>query len=373
MNREKIAVIDIETPNCHNDSICSLGIVIIENGDVTEKLHYLIDPETDFDEMNISIHGITPDAVKGKPTFPELWNNIKELFSGCLLAGHNLKFDLSCIKKAMQRYQIDVSPVYYIDTLTLSKKYMSDVSCHKLNALCDEFDIPLNDHHNALCDSTATAELLLCLIDVYDIDIDEYITKYDFKPAAPAIRKTNYTENTKALQELQGILFGVICDNVLNDDEILFIEKWLDSHKELKGNYPYDKIYSKIEDVLEDGIITEDERADLFALITKIINPVEKSVPDICIQIKKSSICLTGEFECMQKKDLSILLESMGAIIKNNVTKTLDYLFVGDKGSDKWAQGNYGTKIKKAMELNEKGSNIQILKEKDIIPCILDE
>ncbi len=373
MNHEKFAVIDVETPNCHNDSICSLGIVIIENGDVTKKLHYLINPETDFDEMNISIHGITPETIKGEPIFPEVWERVKALFSECLLAGHNLKFDLSCIKKTMQKYQIEAAPVYFIDTLTLSRKYMDDVSCHKLNVLCDCFGIPLDNHHDALCDSTATAELLLSLIEVYDIDIDEYITKYDFRPVPPVIHKTNYTESTKALQELQGVLNGVICDNVLNDSEILFIEEWLRQHKELKGNYPYDKIYTKIKEVLEDGIITENEKSELFILIYRIINPVEESAPDLCIQIKDSNICLTGEFECMQKKELSMMLESMGAIIKNTVSKSLDYLFVGDKGSDKWSQGNYGTKIKKAMELNEKGGNIQILKEKDVVSCLIDE
>ena len=373
MNHNKFAVIDIETPNRHQDSICSIGIVIIENGEITNKIHHLIDPEAQFDESNISIHSITPDEVEGKPTFPEIWERIKEIFSGYLLAGHNLRFDLSCIKKAMQRYHIEASPVYYIDTLTLSRSFVEDICSYKLNVLCQFFNIPLDRHHDAICDSTATAELLLNLIEIYNIDIDEYITKYDFQPLAPSLHKNGFTENTKALQELQGILYGVVCDNELNDDEILFTEKWLRLHKELKGNFPYDKIYSKIEVILEDRIITEDERADLFALINRILNPVDDTDSDICIQIEDSSICLTGDFECMSRNELSALLESMGAIVKKNVTKTLNYLLVGNKGSDKWSQGNYGTKVKKAMEYNENGSNIEILKENDILSVILDK
>ncbi len=373
MRAERYAVIDVETPNCHNDSICSIGIVILEDGFIAKRIHQLINPEVDFDEINISIHGITPADVETEPTFPEAWEALKDVLKGCLLVGHNIRFDLSCIKKALQYYQIESTPIYYIDTMTLSKECIKNLRGYRLNDLCDYFDIELDDHHNALCDSTATAELFLALIDEYDIDIENHITKYDFNSASSPARKSIYTENTKALQELEGVLSGVICDDELNDGEILFIKNWLDRHKELKGNYPYDKIYLKIEDVLEDGIITESERGELFALVYRIINPVEEASNNICITIKDSSICLTGEFECMSRHELSDLLESRGAIIKKGVSKTLDYLFVGDKGSDKWIQGNYGSKIKKAMEFNEKGANIEILKESDVISAILNE
>ena len=47
------------------------------------------------------------------------------------------------------------------------------------------------------------------------------------------------------------------------------------------------------------------------------------------------------------------------------VTKKTDILIVGDFECQSYSNGSYGTKVKKAMEYNDKGLNIQIIKEKD--------
>lgn len=54
---------------------------------------------------------------------------------------------------------------------------------------------------------------------------------------------------------------------------------------------------------------------------------------------------------------------AQGGIVGKSVTKKTDYLIVGELGSDMWSSGNYGSKVKKAMELQEKGSTIVIVKE----------
>jgi len=69
----------------------------------------------------------------------------------------------------------------------------------------------------------------------------------------------------------------------------------------------------------------------------------------------------------MSRKDFENLLSEKGAIVKTTIIKKLDYLIVGSLGSDKWIQGNYGTKVKKAMEYNEKGGDITIVKENDFL------
>ena len=48
----------------------------------------------------------------------------------------------------------------------------------------------------------------------------------------------------------------------------------------------------------------------------------------------------------------------------------LDYLFVGGLGSEAWKYGNIGGKIARAQELQEKGKNIQIISEDDLIPFL---
>jgi tetratricopeptide (TPR) repeat protein len=63
--------LDVETANADFASICSIGLAHFKSGELFKTLTILVDPEDDFDPINISIHGITPDAVAGKPNMEE--------------------------------------------------------------------------------------------------------------------------------------------------------------------------------------------------------------------------------------------------------------------------------------------------------------
>ena len=69
--------IDFETANAKRASACSIGMARVRNGEIVETFYELIKPEPfDFNYINISIHGITPEMVDTKPTFVELWARI---------------------------------------------------------------------------------------------------------------------------------------------------------------------------------------------------------------------------------------------------------------------------------------------------------
>ena len=72
---------------------------------------------------------------------------------------------------------------------------------------------------------------------------------------------------------------------------------------------------------------------------------------------------LTGEFKAGGRSQVEAYFVARGGIASKSVTKKTDYLIVGELGSDMWSSGNYGSKVKKAMELQEKGSSIVIVKE----------
>ena len=50
--------IDVETANADMASICSVGAVKFESGEVTSEWYSLVDPQDYFDGLNVSIHGI---------------------------------------------------------------------------------------------------------------------------------------------------------------------------------------------------------------------------------------------------------------------------------------------------------------------------
>lgn len=84
-------------------------------------------------------------------------------------------------------------------------------------------------------------------------------------------------------------------------------------------------------------------------------------------QFVGKQICLSGEFELCTKSEFTSQLISIGGIIKNSVTSKTDFLIVGSKGSERYNFGNYGTKVKKALELQENGKHIKIIKEEDML------
>ncbi len=88
---------------------------------------------------------------------------------------------------------------------------------------------------------------------------------------------------------------------------------------------------------------------------------------DITVNYKVTGkiICLTGNFKIGNKTDISNFLENKGAVISKNVTKKTDYLISGCLENSDYKYDSYGTKIKRALELQEKGSHIRIINETD--------
>lgn len=150
---------DVETPNALNDRMCSVGIVRVINGFVEEEVHYLINPETHFDPLNIQIHGITPEMVEHAPTFKELWPEIEHFFDGEILVAHNAGFDVGILQKTLMREGIYAPRFPYYCTVTLSKKAFPEAGRHNLKAMSHFLDIELLHHHNALYDAKCCQEI----------------------------------------------------------------------------------------------------------------------------------------------------------------------------------------------------------------------
>ncbi len=160
---------DVETPNRNNNSLCSIGIVHVENGEVTFEKEYLVNPEADFDYGNILIHGITEEMVENAPTFPAVWKEIAPYFNGLLLA-HNATFDLGVIRASLDRHDLMIPKMCYVCTVALSRRHIPRevFGSHKLNALCSGLGIPLL-HHNALSDADACRRIFEYLVRNYGL------------------------------------------------------------------------------------------------------------------------------------------------------------------------------------------------------------
>lgn len=363
----QIVVFDVETPNRYNNRICSMGITLIKDGNITDTFHFLINPEAEFDNTCISVHGIKPSDVVNAPIFPVIWDKISDLFRSSLIAAHNATFDLSVLRKTLLAYGINESIIYYVCTLQMANNIITNIDNYKLPTLASYAGFDLQ-HHNAQSDSNCCAELLRMFVN-QGTNLDNYMRSFDLAEeyTEKQTYRTKYlsTEN-QALKTLKDILAALTCDDVLLEKEVFFLQSWLDDNKELEGNYPYDKILATVSDVLADGILEKHELDCMLDLFIQITDPVG-SLCNQCssFDIEGKNIVLTGEFDRGDRKSLELELFSMGAICQKNVTMSTHFVIVGGQGSSMWSAGNYGNKVKKALELQAKGKTIEIFRELD--------
>lgn len=185
-----------------------------------------------------------------------------------------------------------------------------------------------------------------------------------------------YNKATTALQVLMGILHGINIDNTLTDTEVVNLQNWLKKHDELKNYYPYDELIELLEKILEDNIITQEEKAELQVFCSSFIDKTktyaevstETTLSNIYdevtkITFEKHHFCITGESEKASRKEISNLIEECGGKC-GNLLKSTNYLIVCDKGNEVWAYATYGRKVEKALALRKKGSDIKIIPEK---------
>ncbi len=369
----KYIAFDVETPNCLNNRISSIGITTIsESGDIKTQ-EILVNPECDFNERNILLTGITPEMVKTAPVFSEVWNDISHLFEDAVVVAHNAQFDLCVLRKTLLAYNILAPQIPYVCTLEMSKDHLPSIGNHRLSTLCDYYMLPLEHHHSG-SDSYACARLFIQMVSE-GVDIKRYTSVYDlsepFVECGHNYRNRKESKSTHALNEMHDILREISCDGVLTQDEINDLIDWMNENQSLQGNFPYDRVFNKLSEVLEDGIITGEEQNELIQLFQSMSSPVDAvECPCSSINIEGKNICLSGEFDYGSKDAVASMLEEKGALIQKGVTKKTNILLVGGQGSSAWSSGNYGTKIKKALELQAKGSEILIIREAALFNAI---
>lgn len=148
--------IDFETAKTKDRFPCQIGIAIVKNGILEECFsRYIQPPGNEYDAVCSAVHGINKNVTADAPLFPSVWNEIKHYFENAFIVAHNAAFDISVLNKAIQYYELDFPNIKgYACTCDIYDKL-------KLNEACALYDIQIDNHHDAKCDSMMCAELYL--------------------------------------------------------------------------------------------------------------------------------------------------------------------------------------------------------------------
>ncbi|MBU3170008.1 PolC-type DNA polymerase III [Clostridium estertheticum] len=159
---DRFVVFDLETTglSSENDKIIEIGALKIENGKIVDRFSEFVNPGIDIPYKIIELTGITNDNVSDAASIEDVLPKFLEFTKDSVLVAHNSDFDASFIKKNSQRLGLKFENAI-MDTIPLAKYLLKDLKTFKLNTVAKYLGITLENHHRAVDDAKATADILL--------------------------------------------------------------------------------------------------------------------------------------------------------------------------------------------------------------------
>jgi DNA polymerase-3 subunit epsilon len=125
------AAIDFETANGKRTSVCSVGVVVVRGGEVTDSFYSLIRPRPNFySRFTTAIHGLTYDDTAEAPDFETVWKQIAPRIEGLPLVAHNSPFDEGCLRAVFELYGMPYPGYRFYCTCRASRRTITWTSYH---------------------------------------------------------------------------------------------------------------------------------------------------------------------------------------------------------------------------------------------------
>lgn len=161
------AAIDFETANGSRSSVCSVGVVIVENGEIVDSYYHLIRPVPNYYQIfTTRIHGLTFEDTQDAPEFPEVWAEIAPKIKYLPLVAHNKAFDESCLKAVFKTYGMEYPDYPFHCTLIAARRkwQRGQLENYQLQTVARACGYDLTHHHHALADAEACAAIAMKIL-----------------------------------------------------------------------------------------------------------------------------------------------------------------------------------------------------------------
>jgi DNA polymerase-3 subunit epsilon len=154
-------VVDIETTGSwsNGDRITEIGAVKVRNHVVVEEWHTLLNPQRSIPARIVQLTGITNEMVRDAPLFAEVADRFMEFMGDGIFVAHNVSFDYGFIANEFDRVGRRFRFPKLCTCAGMRRRYPGHKS-YGLGKLCEIYGIELQNHHRALCDARASAQLL---------------------------------------------------------------------------------------------------------------------------------------------------------------------------------------------------------------------
>lgn len=155
-------VVDVETTGGRGQQhrITEFAAVRMRDGQIVDRFQSLINPCRGIPPAITRLTGISQQMVEDAPFFDEVIDKIDEFTRDAIFVAHNVGFDYRFVRQEFARFGRHFRRPR-LCTCTQMRKLYPGFESYSLASLCERFSIPLAQHHRALCDAEAAAELLV--------------------------------------------------------------------------------------------------------------------------------------------------------------------------------------------------------------------
>jgi len=174
----KYAIVDIETTGDKpkNFKIIEIAILLHDGENVLDTYHTFIDPEERISPFISRLTGIHDSDVYNAPKFYEVAKAIIEFTRDTVFVAHNVSFDYTVVRREYRRLGFDFR-MDHMCTIQAARIILPGIESYALKNITKELGIELTQHHRAIDDTKATAELFKILYQKAKGSLNTFIKK----------------------------------------------------------------------------------------------------------------------------------------------------------------------------------------------------
>ncbi len=158
-------VFDIETTGFSpiKNRIIEIGAVKVQNGAITDRFSAFVNPDVPIPFEIEKLTGINDSMVIDAPEIDIVLPQFLEWCGDSVMVAHNANFDMSFIMENAQR--LGLPTVFtYVDTVPIARILLPNQAKHTLDAVAKSLGVILDNHHRAVDDAEATAQIFVKMI-----------------------------------------------------------------------------------------------------------------------------------------------------------------------------------------------------------------
>lgn len=179
----RFIAVDVETANANQHSICQVGLAMVAQDGSIKTLGHLINPGEKFDKFNVNLHGIDAATVKDAIGFGDYITLTRTLLERHTLIQHS-NFDKQAFNAACAQLGIAEINAEWVDSVRIARAAWPELignGGHGLANLKQHLGL-IFDHHNAVEDARAAAQVVLCAEAETGKDFMDILPKKTAKP-----------------------------------------------------------------------------------------------------------------------------------------------------------------------------------------------